>query len=450
MVEVIAGRYRLGDPIGAGGMAHVVEGHDDRLDRRVAIKLVPTQAIDPVVRERFRREARTSAHFTHPNAVATYDAGEADGHLFLVMELVDGPSLARRLAVEGPLDVDESVRIADAVLAALQAAHAAGIVHRDVKPANVLLGRDRNVKLADFGIAKRLDDFSSELTGTGHFVGTPKYLAPEQLSGEAINGCDGPVLDRGRALRDGGRLCAVRRRRTVGHGGGSPDGARSGSWRHSSRCAGTRRRRRVQGNGEGSGRSLPDRCGDARGPCFSSPESRSRPACPPHRHLVDGAGGAAPRRRRVGDRLRSRRRRSVVDPVIDAVSSTAPPSAATAVVPPVTVTPSTASPTLTPTRAPAVIPPTTAASVAPQTVEELIALLDGNPGQFGERTDQLHRDLERIADERGNDPRRASRLLEDARRWVQAGELAPEVLPLLERLIGPLTAGDEGGGDEDD
>ena len=449
MVEVIAGRYRLGDPIGAGGMAHVVEGHDDRLDRRVAIKLVPTQAIDPVVRERFRREARTSAHFTHPNAVATYDAGEADGHLFLVMELVDGPSLARRLAVEGPLDVDESVRIADAVLAALQAAHAAGIVHRDVKPANVLLGRDRTVKLADFGIAKRLDDFSSELTGTGHFVGTPKYLAPEQLSGEATTAATdlystGVVLYEmvaGSAPFDGGApLATAAAHRTApvpDLGAIRPDVPAHVAAAVSKAMAKDPADRFQTAAAMRAALALPV---PSRLPAPRVHRSAIWWMVPAVLLLAVGAWAIA-----FG--------RDDDDPsstLSSTLSSTAPPSAATAVVPPVTVTASTASPTLTPTSAPAVIPPTTAAPVAPQTVEELIALLDGNPGQFGERTDQLHRDLERVADERGNDPRRASRLLEDARRWVQAGELAPEVLPLLERLIGPLTAGDEGGGDDDD
>ena len=129
------------------------------------------------------------------------------------------------------------------------------------------------------------------------------------------------------------------------------------------------------------------------------------------------------------------------------VTSTAPPSGATTVVPPVTVTPSTALPTPAPTAAPATNPPTTAAPLVPRTVEELVALLDGDPGLFGERADQLRRDLERIADDRGDGPRRASRLLEDARRWVQEGELSPDVLPLLDQLVGPL-ASDPGDGDD--
>jgi serine/threonine-protein kinase len=141
------------------------------------------ELLDPAARERFGHEARSAARFTHPDAVAMYDAGEADGALYIVMELVVGRSLAERLATEGPLPVGAAVAVAGHVLDALAAAHAAGIVHRDVKPANVLLGDDGTVKLADFGIAKRLDELGPELTGTGRFVGTPRYLAPEQVSG---------------------------------------------------------------------------------------------------------------------------------------------------------------------------------------------------------------------------------------------------------------------------
>ena len=185
MVEpVIANRYQLGRPLGAGGMARVVAARDLRLDRPVAVKLVPVAGIDRAGRERFVREARSAAGFSHPDAVAVYDAGESDGYLFLVMELVDGSSLAERLAERGRLDVDEALRITHRVLAALGAAHEAGIVHRDVKPGNVLLGPAGEVKLADFGIAKRLGDIAADVTSSGQFVGTPKYLAPEQVVGE--------------------------------------------------------------------------------------------------------------------------------------------------------------------------------------------------------------------------------------------------------------------------
>jgi len=182
----IAGRYEVGALLGAGGSGRVHRARDLRLERDVALKLVPAEAArsaDPAARERFASEARSAARAIHPNAVAIYDAGESDGHLYLVMELVDGPSLATVLGREGPLPVERAVRVVDDVLAALEAAHAAGIVHRDVKPPNVLLAPGGTAKLTDFGIAKRLDEVAASLTATGFVVGTPRYLAPEQLTG---------------------------------------------------------------------------------------------------------------------------------------------------------------------------------------------------------------------------------------------------------------------------
>jgi serine/threonine-protein kinase len=191
VADVVAGRYELAELIGTGGNGRVFAGRDRVLDRRVAVKLVDAEAVrhrDPAGRERFLAEARSSAGFTHPNAVAVFDAGEADGSLFLVMELVEGETLAARLAREGPLDPAVAARIAGDVLAALDAAHRAGIVHRDVKPANVLLDARGTAKLADFGIAKRLDSVAASLTNPGQFFGTPKYLAPEQVDGRSVSG----------------------------------------------------------------------------------------------------------------------------------------------------------------------------------------------------------------------------------------------------------------------
>lgn len=162
---------------------------DERLGRQVAIKLLDERLVasaDPAGRDRFLREGPTSASFNHRNAVTVFDAGEDDGDLYIVMELVDGQSLAEHMAKSGPLPIDEVVDIATQVLAALAAAHAVGIVHRDVKPANVLLGSDGSVKLADFGIAKRFDDLDESVTTTGTVIGTPRYLAPEQATGAPV------------------------------------------------------------------------------------------------------------------------------------------------------------------------------------------------------------------------------------------------------------------------
>lgn len=187
MSEVLGGRYELGASLGAGGMGRVVVARDRVLDRTVAVKLVPVEqarSADPALAARFVAEARTVARFAHRHVVGIYDAGESDGYLYIVTEFVDGTTLAHRLGERGRIGVEESMRIGAQLLDALAAAHAAGIVHRDVKPSNVLLDADGNVKLADFGIAKRLDDLEAALTATGEFVGTPRYVAPEQAAGQ--------------------------------------------------------------------------------------------------------------------------------------------------------------------------------------------------------------------------------------------------------------------------
>ena len=186
MSRRLAERYVLGDQLGVGGTSRVHAALDTRLGRQVAVKLLNSSVAataDPAGRERFLREGQTTAGFSHRHAVTVFDAGEDDGDLYIVMELVDGPSLAEHLVRTGPLPIDETVRIASQVLSALAAAHAAGLVHRDVKPANILIGADGEIKLADFGIAKRFDDLDASVTATGMVIGTPRYLAPEQALG---------------------------------------------------------------------------------------------------------------------------------------------------------------------------------------------------------------------------------------------------------------------------
>ena len=183
-MTVLAGRYELGDQLGAGGMARVVAAHDLVLDRPVAVKLL-AGVPDPVARQRFLREARAAARLRSRNVVAVYDTGEDDGQPYIVMELVSGGSLADRLRTCTRMEIGEALAITAGVLRALGAAHAAGMVHRDVKPANVLLSEDGGVKLGDFGIAKAFDDLSQGLTATGSVLGTPSYLAPELIAGDA-------------------------------------------------------------------------------------------------------------------------------------------------------------------------------------------------------------------------------------------------------------------------
>ena len=185
-VQPQLGRYRLEEPLGRGGMAVVYRGFDDELGRAVAVKLLAGHlAGDDEIRRRFLREARLAGALNHPNVVSVYDIGERDGLPFIVMELVDGETLADVLAREGRLEPRRAVELALQACAGLEHAHRAGLVHRDVKPANLLLRRDGTVKIADFGIAHAADA-ATRLTQVGTILGTACYLAPEQAAGTAV------------------------------------------------------------------------------------------------------------------------------------------------------------------------------------------------------------------------------------------------------------------------
>jgi len=178
----LADRYELTRVVGRGGMGEVWAGRDLRLGRDVAVKLLsPHLASEPGVRGRFEVEARAAAGLNHPNVVAVYDSGEHEGTPFLVMELLPGRTLADELT-EGPLDPERARAVGAEVLAALAASHRAGVLHRDIKPGNVLLAADGTAKVADFGIAKSTE--ALDLTSTGTIVGTAAYLAPERLLGQ--------------------------------------------------------------------------------------------------------------------------------------------------------------------------------------------------------------------------------------------------------------------------
>jgi serine/threonine protein kinase len=181
-------RYELGELLGRGGLADVHSATDTRLSREVAVKLLRDAAVDPVDRLRFENEARTLAALSHPALVTVLDAGltETADRPFLVLELVHGPSLSRALD-HGALPLDRVRGIGRAVAEALDHVHAAGIVHRDVKPGNVLLRTDGAVKLADFGIAQIVGDLARH-TRTGHAVGTAAYISPEQVRGTRVTG----------------------------------------------------------------------------------------------------------------------------------------------------------------------------------------------------------------------------------------------------------------------
>ena len=178
--------YRIEQAIGRGGMGVVYRAAQLALERPVAIKLIATErAQDPVFRARFERESRLAASIEHPNVIPVYEAGEDDGLLFIAMRLVEGTDLAQLLERVGVLEPLRTVRLIGQLAGALDAAHAHGLVHRDVKPANVLLTRDEHLYLTDFGVAKHIGA-GEGVTQAGQWVGTLDYLAPEQIRGDAV------------------------------------------------------------------------------------------------------------------------------------------------------------------------------------------------------------------------------------------------------------------------
>jgi hypothetical protein len=460
--QVLAGRYRLGASLGAGGMATVVAARDLRLERPVAVKLVPVSGIDPAGRARFVREARSSAGFSHPNAVAVYDAGEADGYLYLVMELVDGPSLATRLAERGRLDVAEAVPIVNAVLAALGAAHAEGIVHRDVKPGNILLGRG-GAKLADFGIAKRLDDVAGDLTGTGQFVGTPKYLAPEQVMGRPATPASdlyaaGVVLYEMLAGRPPYEAATPLATAVAHRDEPIPDV------------------RRLRPD-------VPDHVAEAvRQAMAKDPAARFESAAEmatalvrPEARPVAAVAGRPLEPTRVMRSVDGTPRRAKAwwwavaaglavgagaayvlgqrgdDPNAGAGTvpgSTAPGGATvpTSAAPATVATPATT--TIPPTTT--TIPPTTTTPVAPSTVGELIAYVESFDEVWPKSEDFL-RELRKLEEGEGRrQAEDAEGLLRRTEEWVERDELPPELVPLSASVLGPIAEGPGNSGDDDD
>jgi serine/threonine-protein kinase len=184
--EVIAGRYELEELVGSGGMSTVYRAHDSMLERKVALKILHQRfGDDEEYVERFRREARAVAQLAHPNIVTVIDRGEDGGRQFIVFEYVEGDDLKQLIDKTGPLPIDQVVELGREIAAALSFAHERGIVHRDVKPQNVLLSEGR-AKVTDFGIARSLD-VEHGVTQTGTVLGTSNYIAPEQASGQPID-----------------------------------------------------------------------------------------------------------------------------------------------------------------------------------------------------------------------------------------------------------------------
>ena len=194
MIEprLLGDRYELGDVLGRGGMAEVRRGRDRRLGRTVAIKMLRTDlATDPTFQVRFRREAQSAAMLNHPSIVAVYDTGEdiLDGARvpFIVMEFVEGKTLRELLQEHPRITPERALEITSGILDALDYSHRAGIVHRDIKPGNVMITANGDVKVMDFGIARALSDVGATVTQTAAVVGTAQYLSPEQARGETAD-----------------------------------------------------------------------------------------------------------------------------------------------------------------------------------------------------------------------------------------------------------------------
>src|SRR6186713_2728419 len=189
MLESV-GHYRILSKLGEGGMGVVYAAADERLQRQVALKMLHGTGRDPQARERLWREARAAASVSHPNVCQLYDVGEANGELFIAMELLEGQPLSARLS-HGPIPLAESVDMTLAILSALGAIHGRGLVHRDLKPSNIFL-TTHGVKLLDFGLARSIEDSAKEtqaqLTVAGTVMGTPHYMSPEQIGGDPLDG----------------------------------------------------------------------------------------------------------------------------------------------------------------------------------------------------------------------------------------------------------------------
>lgn len=442
--EVVAGRYALGAEIGRGGMARVVAARDLRLHRAVAVKLVTVgagTAVDPTARRRFVREARTAASFSHPHAVAIFDAGDDGGVLYLVMELVDGASLAAVLA-RRRLAVDEALRLGDEVLQALAAAHRAGIVHRDVKPANVLVTAEGGAKLADFGIAKQFDDLTADLTQTGHFVGTPTYLAPEQVRGERAT----PATD----LYAVGVLVFEM---LAGDPPYTADSPIATAIAHRDAPIPDVRDRRPDvpaGVAAAIHRAMAK---DPAARFASADEMRAALAVTPTPSTEVMPVPRPARRRALWWWLAVAVALGVGAAAIafgrdeapgQGASTTAPPSSDVAPTTVASTTPATTPPTTTTI---ATMPPT--APLAASDIGELVALIDADPERFGPHATQLERDLARIAerDDRQRD-RDVDRLLTRLASWTDDGTLSPDVAELVRSVVTDGNGGDAG--DEDD
>jgi len=177
-------RYKILEILGEGGMGTVYRAHDRELDREVALKLIrPSLSTNPHVIERFKREILLASKVTHKNVLRIHDLGDVCGTKYLSMNFVDGEDLSKRVRRSGPLPADTVVRIIEQLCSALKAAHDEGVIHRDLKPQNVMIAKDGTAYITDFGIARAADSETGSLTAEGVVIGTPPYMSPEQVKG---------------------------------------------------------------------------------------------------------------------------------------------------------------------------------------------------------------------------------------------------------------------------
>ena len=186
--KIFNSRYEIGAMIGTGGMADVYIAEDLRLHRKVAVKILRSDlARDPAFVGRFKKEALAAGGLNNPGIVAVFDSGEDGPNSYIVMELVKGHTLRQVLQSDAVISQDEAVQIVTEILEALEYSHEEGIIHRDIKPGNIMITESGKVKVMDFGIARALDDIGATMTNTWSVVGTAQYLSPEQATGDSAD-----------------------------------------------------------------------------------------------------------------------------------------------------------------------------------------------------------------------------------------------------------------------